>query len=171
MNNPIHCSSGCTHERHQKYLHLFKDEALVGQPSGVFEAGLLWHTAKYVLDSNISPNDADDLELFHDLIFESKFGRLHIYFYEQYLFPRYFKFNPGWVMQVFSKYLEFLERISPLFTNDAFDFIYRHRDSKLVLMLLDEMSFDIKMRFIKHADKHPDMMRLVPKLKLYNLFS
>jgi len=163
MSNPIHCRAGCAHERHQKYLHLFKDD--------VFETSLLWHTAKYVLDTNISPNDADDFELFQDMIFESKFGRLHIYFYEQYLFPRYFKLNSDWVTQVFVKYLEFLEKSSPLFTNDAFDVVYKFRDSKLILMLLDRMSFDIKMRFIKHSEKHPDMIHLVPKLKLYNLFS
>jgi hypothetical protein len=163
MSNPIHYRAGCTHERHQKYLHLFKDD--------VFETSLLWHTAMYVWDKQISAKDDEDMELFQDLIFESKFGRLHIYFYDQYLFPRYFKLNSDWVIKVFSKYLEFLERGSPLFTNDAFDFIYKYRDSKLVLMLLDEMSFDIKMRFIKHSEKHPDMIQLVPKLKLYNLFS
>ena len=162
-NSPIHCRLGCTHERHQKYLGLFKDD--------VFQQGLLWHIAKYVMDPKISPNDDEDYELFQDLIFESKFGRLHIYFYDQYLFPRYFKLNSDWTTQVFCKYLEFLEKSSSLFTNDAFDFIYKYRDSKLVLMLLERMSFDIKMRFIKHSEKHPDMIKLVPKLKLYNLFS
>lgn len=163
MGNPIHFKAGCAHERHQKYIDLFKED--------VFETSLLWHTAMYVWDPKMSAKDDDDMELFQDLVFESKFGRIHIYFYDQYLFPRYFRLNPDWVIRVFVRYLEFLERASPLFTNDAFDFAYKYRDSKLILMLLDKMSFDIKMRFIKHSEKYPDMIQLVPKLKLYNLFS
>lgn len=159
-----HCLYGaCTHERHEKYLGLHGEN--------VFEQNLLWHIAMYVWDPKMSPNDGDDFELFQDLVFESRFGRLHIYFYDKYLFDSYYAFNPDFVTSVFSRYLLYLEKASPLFANDAFDYLCKKNDSKLILSMLNKMSFDIKIRFVKHTEKYPAVLQAVPKLKLYNLFS
>lgn len=157
-----HCRFGCHHDRHQKYLELFKDD--------VFEQHFLWQVAMYVWDANLTPNDADDLDLFQDLVFDSKFGRIHIYFYDH-LFDKYYRLNSDWVTTIFVRYLEYLEKLSSLFTNDAFDFVFKKEDQKLVLTLLKKMPLDLRLRFIKHSEKYPNIIQLVPKLKLYNLFS
>lgn len=159
------CIFGCDHEQHKPYHGKFTQVT-----TKLFERQYYWNIAKYVMDSNISPSNGDDLELFEDAVFESPYGRIHIYFYEQ-LFKNYYQFSPDWVLKVFSKYLSFIEKISTLFTNDAFDYIFRKEDPKLILSLLKEMSFDIKMRFVKASEKYPAVIQSVPKLKMYNLFS
>jgi len=159
----MHCKFGCEHERHQKYISIFDGE--------MFEQKLLWNIAMYVWDKDLSPDDGDDLELWQDMVFDTKFGRLHIYFYEHYLFKSYYHLNPDWVTTIFSRYLIYLDKASPLFTNDAFDFLYKRGDYKLILEMLKKTPYDIRMRFVKHAEKYPTVLQSVPKLRLYNLFS
>lgn len=163
--NETHCIFGCDHERHKPYHEKF-DRAQGNNT----ERQYYWNVAKYVLDSKISPSNEDDLELFEDAIFESPWGRIHIYFYE-WLFKNYYQTQTEVVIRTFVKYLEFLNEISPLFTVDAFNFIFRQKDTKLIEKLLNTMSFEIKLNFIKVSDKYPEVVRSVPKLKLYNLFS
>jgi hypothetical protein len=122
------------------------------------------------LDSKISPSDEDDLEIFEDAIFDSPWGRVHIYFYE-WLFENYYQSQTEVVIRTFVRYLDFLNEISPLFTIDAFNFVFRKNDIKLVENLLNLMTLETKLNFIKASDKYPEVVRSVPKLKLYNLFS
>lgn len=165
-NYLTHCICGCDHERHKPYHDKFRRK----DGEQLFERQYYWSVAKYVMDPNITSSDGDDLELFEDAVFESPFGRIHIHFYEQ-LFKNYYQFNSDWVLKVFCKYLLFLEELTVLFTNDAFNYIFRKNDPKLILNLLKEMPLEIKLRFIKESEKHPEIIRAVPKLKLYNLFS
>jgi hypothetical protein len=122
------------------------------------------------LDSKISPSDGDDLELFEDAIFESPFGRIHIHFYE-WLFQNYYKTQPEVVIRIFINYLGYLEKLSVLFVNDAFDFVFRQEDPKLIETLLRVSPLSIKLQIIRVAEKYPQAIQSVPKLKLYNLFS
>lgn len=159
------CIFGCKHERHIPYHGKFTQVN-----TELFERQYYWNVAKYVMDPCVTPSDGDDLELFEDAIFESPWGRIHIYFYEQ-LFKNYYSLSPEWVLQVFSRYLEYLEKLSSLFTNDAFEFVFRKKDYQLITKLLKTMSIEIKLKFIKAAEKHSDVLQSVPKLKIYNLFS
>jgi hypothetical protein len=124
----------------------------------MYERQYLWQIGKLVMDSNLSPTDADDLEVFQDLVFDSDRGRLHIFFYEE-LFKNYYQYQPDYTLKVFSRYLAYLDKLSTLFSGDAFDFIFKKHDPKLITDL------------IKMSERYPDMLRAVPKLKLYNLFS
>lgn len=159
------CVYGCDHERHKPYHGKF-----TSANGSYYERTYYWHVAKYVADPDISASNADDLELFQDVVFESPWGRIHISFYEQ-LFKNYYKLNSDWVIRTFCKYLEFIEKLSPLFTQDAFAFVFKKQDVKMIEQLLRLMPLQIKLRFIKTAENYPDMIRAVPKLKLYNLFS
>lgn len=159
------CMSGCTHERHKAHHGKFTNYVADWQERTYYQ-----NVVKYIMDPNISPSDPDDFEMFQDMIFESPWGRVHIHFYEQ-LFKNYYQYYPDWVMKVFSRYLEFLNKASPLFTGDAFGFIFNKNDVPIIEKLLKELPFDIKMQFIRHSEKYPTMMKAVPKLKLYNLFS
>jgi hypothetical protein len=163
--NETHCIFGCDHERHKPYHEKF-DRAQKDNT----ERQYYWNVAKYVLDSKVSPSDGDDLELFEDAIFDSPFGRIHIHFYE-WLFKNYYKTQPEVVVRIFTRYLGYLEKLSVLFVNDAFDFIFRQEDSKLIETLLRISSLSIKLQIIKVAEKYPKAIQSVPKLKLYNLFS
>lgn len=160
-----HCICGCKHERHQVYHEKFESAK-----KNKFERQYYQHLTTYVMDSNLSPSDSDDFEMFQDIVFESPWGRVHIHFYEQ-LFKNYYKYHPDWVLKVFSAYLVYLNKASPLFTGDAFGFIFNKNDVPLIEKLLKELPFEIKMQFIRHSEKYPTMMKAVPKLKLYNLFS
>lgn len=159
------CIFGCDHDRHKPYHGKF-----TSANGDWYEKQYYWHVAKYVMDRNVSPADGDDLELFQDAVFESPWGRIHINFYEQ-LFKNYYKLDNRWTVETFCRYLLYIDKLSTLFTNDAFSFIFRKDDPKLILHLLKEMPFEIKMKFIRASEKHPDIIQLVPKLKLYNLFS
>lgn len=158
------CIFGCEHERHKPHhiKFIIKEDW--------YERQYYWNVAKYVTDPALSPSDEDDLEFFQDVVFESPYGRIHIYFYEQ-LFKNYYQFQPDWVLQVFPKYLVYLEKVSPLFTNDAFHFIFKKQDVKLIEKLLKTMPFDIRLRFIKFSENYPKTIQAIPKLKIYNLFS
>lgn len=159
------CVYGCDHERHKPYHIKFTNVAF-----DWCERQYYWDIGKYIMDPNISPLDPDDLEVFQDIVFESPWGRIHIDFYER-LFKNYYKFNEDWVLKVFSKYLLFLDAISPLFLQDALYYVFRQGDIATIEKLLKELSFDMKMKFIKASEKYPDIIKAVPKLKLYNLFS
>lgn len=163
--NREHCIFGCDHERHQLYHGKFTHAN-----GDWYERTYYWHVAKYVMDPRISPSDGDDLELFQDAVFESPWGRIHINFYQA-LFKNYYTLSPEWVLQTFCKYVEYLAKISILFANDAFDFIFRQEDPKLIEKLLKVMPLKTKLQFIKASENYPKVIQSVPKLKLYNLFS
>lgn len=163
LNQKSPCRFGCDHDRHQSYIPLFRDREM-------YERQYLWQIGKFVMDSKLSPSDGDDLELFQDLVFDSDRGRLHIFFYEE-LFKNYYQYQPDWTLKVFVRYVMYLDKISPLFSGDSFDFILKKSDPKLITDLLKEMPFELKMRLIKISERYPDMIKAVPKLKLYNLFS
>lgn len=157
------CRLGCDHDRHQSYTPLFRDREM-------YERQYLWQIGKFVMDPKLSPSDGDDLELFQDLVFDSDRGRLHIFFYEE-LFKNYYQYQPDWTLKVFVRYVMYLDKLSTLFSGDSFDFILKKSDPKLITDLLKEMPFNLKMRLIKMSERYPDMIKAVPKLKLYNLFS
>ena len=160
-----HCIFGCEHDRHQPYKDKF-----VKANVELYERQYYWQLAKFVMDPNISSSNADDLEMFQDIVFESPWGRIHIHFYEQ-LFKNYYRYQQDWTIEAFCRYCLFLDAVSILFLNDAYDFIFRKNDNKIILQLLKEMPFELKMKFIKAAEKYPETIQSVPKLKLYNLFS
>src|SRR5512135_3350590 len=157
------CRIKCEHDRHQAYLPLFKS-------SEMYERQYLWEIGKLVMDPKLSPLDTDDLEIFQDLVFDSERGRLHIFFYEE-LFKNYYQYQPNWTLKVFVKYIDFLRAISSLFSNDAFHYIFKTKDINLITNLLKEMPPNQKLDFIRLSDRYPEMIKAVPKLRLYNLFS
>lgn len=152
----------CDHENHAPHQKNFSKE--------LYERSYLWNVGVYVNDPRIDPSNEDDLEFFQDMIFDSPYGRIHIFFYEE-LFKNYLNLNRDWTVRTFARYVLFLENISQLFSEEALNFVYRKQEPSVITDLLKVMDMDVKLRFIRLADKHPDVMRAIPKLKLYNLFS
>lgn len=152
----------CDHDRHQPYLHIFNENT----PDWTY----LRHISRFVLDPNLSPEDPEDLELFQDLLFDGPMGQIHIFYYET-MFPSNRFYYPKEIIRHFVKYLSFLNKLSPLFVRDAYYFIFRRKSQLLINQMLDELPFEIKMDFIREAQKQPDIIELSDKLKMYNLFS
>lgn len=156
----IHHTS-CNHERHQGYTAVF-DGAHV-------EHFYLRKLSEFVMDPKLSHKDPEDLELFQDLVFEGPSGRIHIFYYEEYYR------NHGRLKKQFAenlnRYLLYLNELSSLFTRDAFLFVLKKENSSLIDAVLESLSFELKMDFIKEAQKQPKIIQLSDKLKLYNLFS
>lgn len=154
--------TNCDHENHLPHQKNFSRE--------IHERGYLWNVGVYVNDTRIDPSNEEDLEFFQDMVFDSPYGRIHIFFYEE-LFKNYLHLNRDWTVRTFARYVLFLENISALFSEEALNFVYRKQEPSVITDLLKVMDMDVKLRFIRLADKHPDVMRAIPKLKLYNLFS
>lgn len=152
----------CDHKNHQPHQENFSKV--------LFEKTYLWNVGVYVNDTKIDPSDADDLEFFQDMVFDSPYGRIHIFFYEE-LFKNYLHLNRDWTIRTFARYVLFLENISSLFSEEALGFVYRKQEPAVITDLLKVMDMEVKLRFIRLADKYPDVLHAVPKLKLYNLFS
>jgi hypothetical protein len=155
------CPNKCKHERHLDYLDAFS--------ASITEDEYVRYIIKYLLDPNLSPDDGDDLDLFQSLVFDSKWGRLHIFVYED-LFNEY-HIRPVRTATIFCRHLEYLGKISGLFLLDAFSYIFKKNDPEVVKFLLRFMPLKVKLLFIMEAENHPLILRAVPKLKLYNLFS
>lgn len=154
--------TNCDHENHIPHQKNFSKE--------LYERAYLWNVGVYVNDPKIDPSDADDLEFFQDMVFDSPYGRIHIFFYEE-LFKNYLHLNRDWTIRTFARYVLFLENISSLMSEEAMNFVYKKQEASVITDLLKVMDMEVKLRFIRLADKHPDVMRVIPKLKLYNLFS
>lgn len=155
------CRNHCTHERHSEYLGAFSDS--------IGEDEFVGYISKFLLDSQLSPFDSDDLDLYQDIVFDSKWGRLHIFYYED-LFSTY-HIRPIEFAKKFNQHLEYLGHISSLFLLDAFTFVLKKNDPVLVEFLMKHMSLRTKLLFIREAWHYPQIIQAVPKLKLYNLFS
>jgi hypothetical protein len=155
------CSNNCTHERHSDYLGAFS--------ASIKEDEFLKYISKFLLDSRLSPFDADDLDLYQDLVFDSKWGRLHIFYYED-LFSTYY-IRPVEFAKKFSRHLDYLGQCSVLFLLDAFTFILKKNNPYMVNFLMKFMSLKTKLLFIRETEHYPQIVQAVPKLKLYNLFS
>lgn len=153
--------TSCNHERHQGYTAVF-DGAHV-------EHFYLRKLSEFVEDARLSPKDAEDLEMFQDLVFEGPSGRIHIFYYEE-MYRRHGRLKKQYAEHL-NKYLLYLNELSTLFTRDAFHFIIQKENAALIDAMLDSFSFEIKMDFIREAQKQPKIIQLSDKLKLYNLFS
>ena len=121
----------------------------------------------FITDPFISSDDEDDIDLFQDFVFSKKFGKLHIYYYSFILKNK----DKESVAMILSKYLDFLKHVSVFFLYDAFDYIFKTKDTKLIELMIKSLSSDLKIKFIEYSDRYPNIIDLIPKLKLYNLFS
>lgn len=155
------CKLDCTHERHSEYLGAFSNS--------IREDEFIGYISKFLLDSQLSPFDGDDLDLYQKMVFDSKWGRLHIFYYED-LFSTYY-IRPVEFAKKFGKHLDYLGQISVLFLLDAFSFVLKKNDPILVEFLIKHMSLKTKLLFIRESYHYPQIIQAVPKLKLYNLFS
>lgn len=145
------------YQRHKPYLSAFDNKITIYNYLHLIKA--------FILDKHISPNNAEDLQLLRDILFETKFGKNHIYFYD-YFSRRKSKDN----IKLLSKYSEYLLIMSELFLDDMFHHILRTRDKYLINNYFTYLSNKNKLNFIKIAKIYPHIINKFPKIKTYMVF-
>jgi hypothetical protein len=152
------------HERHQKYFDAF----LIKE--GLTDSRYLNYITQYIFDPNISPDDEDDLDFFKDLLFESIKGKVHINYYD-WVITHWLKFAFPQAVTTLARYSHFLGRLSSMFLYDFFNYLLKLPNKEIIVALFKELSTENKIQFIGWADHHPEIVKLIPKLRLYLLFS
>ena len=152
-------------ERHQKYLGAFSDFCI--------EKEYLSNITKFIMDNDISPLNDDDVELFKDFLFESKFGKIHIYYFDCLFRQLEDKANFDWTVRVMAKYIEFIGKISEFYCNDIFSNLFAeiNKTQNTISLLLKYLPISDRMIMVKMAQTYPVVIFKNPKLKLYALFS
>lgn len=149
------------HKRHQPYIGAF----CRSQSKTEYIA----YITKFIFDPEISPKNEDDMDLFKDLLFESRFGKIHIdYYIEQ--FWRLSGRKRTKVIRRLARYAEFLIPYSGLFLEDMYHSIYRNHPD-IIGELLEALPSKVKMPFVMLAEEYPSVIHRVPKLKFYMTFS
>lgn len=149
------------HRRHQLYIGAF----CRSQSKTEYIA----YITKFLFDPEISPKNEDDMELFKDLIFESRHGKIHIEYYSQ-QFWRLKGRKRIRVIRRLARYAEFLSLHSEMFLEDMYHCIYRNHPD-IIGDLLDALPSRVKVPFVMLAERYPVAIQQVPKLKFYMTFS
>jgi hypothetical protein len=152
------------HERHQKYFDAFLIE------EGLTDSKYLNYITQYIFDPNISSSNSDDMDFFKDLLFESIKGKVHINYYD-WIVTHWLKYAFPQSITTLSKYAEFLGKLSTMFLEDFFNYLLKLPNKEIIVSVFQKLSTDNKIKFIGWADHHPEIVKLIPKLRLYLLFS
>lgn len=152
------------HERHQKYFGAFLIE------EGLTDSRYLNYITQYIFDPNLSPDNKDDLEFFKNLLFESIKGKVHNNYYDR-VVTRWAKFAFDQTVETLARYSYFLSRLSDMFLHDFFNYLLKSHDEKLIINLFPKLDPYSKVQFIEWADLNPEVVKLIPKLKMYLLFT
>jgi len=152
------------HERHQKYFDAF----LIKE--GLTDSKYLNYITQYIFDPNLSPDDEDDLEFFKNLLFESIKGKVHIDYYDR-VVTRWTQFTFDQTVDTLTRYSYFLSRLSDMFLHDFFNYLLKIDNKEIVVHLFFKLDNYSKIEFIKWADQNSEVVKLIPKLKMYLLFT
>lgn len=155
------------HERHQKYFDAFHIK------EGLEDSRYLNYITQYIFDPKLSPDDEDDLEFFKNLLFESIKGKVHINYYDR-VVSRWTQFAYEQAIETLARYAYFLSRLSVLFLHDFFYYLLKSNNNKndqIIINLFPKLDSYSKVQFIEWADLNPEVVKLIPKLKMYLLFT
>ena len=147
------------YQRHEEYARAFDNSISINKYFKILK--------KFIMDENISPNNEDDLQFLKDLLFETKFGRNHIHFYE-YVYYSMNKSKNN--LQILSRYTEFLGSISDYFLEDMFEFLVKTQDEFVIKNYFSKLSLSYKLRFVKITRPYPYLFKKIPILGMCSTF-
>jgi hypothetical protein len=150
------------HKRHRKYFGAFSNKNITRH---------LQTITRFCKDKNISPDDADDMDFFRALLFESCLGKVHISYYSLLHNRKRSKTHFVATAKNLARYCDFIVKISDLFLGDFFNYLMRYKDKSFIGSVFDKLSALNKIKFIHKVEAFPDVVRQIPKLKLYMTFS
>lgn len=126
------------------------------------------HINRFILDKNLSAKNQEDIELFKDLLFESKFGRIHINYSEWLV--KYAKKKKSRIALI-DRYIEYISEVSSLFYGDFVSSLVKSGND-YIEYLVSFGALQTRLVLVKTLAYHfPKMMQDIPKLKTYLLFS
>lgn len=149
-------------KRHQKYFGAFSCHNITRYLSTV---------SRYIKDKNISHTNADDVDFLMHLLFDGPFGRVHISYYSQIHNRKRTRTHFVPSTKSLARYCDFLKLISSLFLTDFFNTLFTQPNKSLAGGVFKHLSFDNKLLFLHNANRYPNVLKQLPKIKLYSTFS
>ena len=152
------------HERHQKYFDAFSIK------DGLTDSKYMNYITQYIFDPCISPDNEEDIYFFKDLLFESIKGKVHISYYD-WVISHWSKCAFVQSIETLARYSLYISRLSELFVHDFFNYLWQLPNKEIIVQLFPKLDHVSKLMFISWADTNPEIITLIPKLKLYLLFT
>lgn len=151
------------HRKHTPYI-----KAYVGQV-GIIE--FFKFISKFLNDPNLSPSNAEDIGLFRSFLCDSKFGMLHIT-YCSYIVKNMNSKNYNSSVRKLVKYINYAGQTMIGYQEDIYEHLFRDVKNKVLLeSLLKKLAPDDRLRFMNQAMVHSNIVEMIPKIKLYILYS
>lgn len=154
------------HKRHQRHVDAFV------RTKHPYELATL--ISKYIYDPEISPLNADDLDLLKIFLFDNGQSKFHIRYYSDQLVNVVLNNKKRRVKAIrkICRYADFLVRINDLMTVDLFHHIFRlHDNLQTAEDIFNGISNYTRVKFVHTALQYPNVIARIPKLKLYVTFS
>ena len=153
-----------SHERHQKYFDAFHVSPTAE------DSKYLNYITQYISDPNISHLNDDDLDFFRQLLFDSPKGKVHIRYYD-WIVNKWIQFAFPQSIIMLSKYADYLGQLSELFLKDFFSHLLKLSNKMVLVNLFQALSPTNRVHFVNWADHNSEVVKLIPKVKFYLLFS
>lgn len=141
-------------DRHQKYLEAFTIESIVEYYQFINQ---------FLTDPIISHHNGDDMDLFINFIFDSKFGDLHNAYCK-------FMLSSSSFLEI-SSFLNFLHEDCELFVYDFFYSLAKDYNHIIIEKVFEKLSCKLKLELLNTVCKFPEKLKGSSRLKLYAVFS
>ncbi len=147
-------------EKYNLYLEAFHPEVSMDQ--------YLDLVTKFIVDPNMSVDDTTDLFFFKDVLFSTKFGKNHIFYYHWLCLNA-----PENYIYYLAKYSDFLDRLSYFFISDLWKFlILTHYN--IVDDYFNFLSYSLKLKFLQmlksQSFKNKELIVSKKNISLYMTF-
>lgn len=153
-------------EKHKPYaeaFHLILDNTCLDKYYNIFFS--------FLKDNQISPSNPEDITIFRHFVFDSDFGIINTSFVKN-VIRNTCNLNSYLSIDILSKYISFIGKVSWLHQADVFDTLFRdYPDKILIETILKNLSAEDKVAFLEAGAHSPKIMEMFPKFKLYLLFS
>jgi hypothetical protein len=148
--------------KHKEYLKAFSDESSIEKH--------FKYINKFLVDPAINSNKSEDIEIFRNFICD-KFGMLNIT-YSSFIVNKMTEDNYNWSINILSKYIEYAGKTLSAYRADIFEYLLRDvKNKKILESLIKKLSRDDRLAFLEQAAHHASIIEMLPKIKLYLLFS
>lgn len=126
---------------------------------------------RFLRDENISPNNKEDISIFHHFIFNSRWGVVCVPFMKNIL-NKINNFNFNWTVDVVGKYFNFIGTVHNLYHLDVMNTLFLdYKNQKMFEGIFKAISSNNKIIFLERIALYPNAQEYFPKLKTYLLFS
>lgn len=152
-------------DRHQEYLEAFS----IRPYDTLTDIMYLNYINKYIMDPNINYLNNDDQNFFNDLLFNSNFGSVH-FRYCEWITSKWAHFAFASAIVYLSNYSHFLGKANPLLLESFLKQLFELKNKQFAIDIFDNLSIDNKIRFIKLADRYPEIINHSSKFKTFSVF-